>query len=505
MRTRTIAYALGLTLLAGCTSLPPLFNQAPAIMANGQAELRLQTQVRPGGPMTQALVNPYGPADVHHVTLTLFKLNGTTEIPLKDAQGQALAMSLTQAQLSRPVAFSKLWRHTTYRVKARAYADAEETRLISKGGAEGQIDIAVADDDRPAVATLSVTLIDRVFDGAATAPAIAFTPGTVTSSAARQIGLSGAFVTTLAGSPGEGGFTDTGGPASTARFSYPNSIDVDAAGNLYVLEEGNHAVRMITPEGRVSTLAGSGQSGTQDGIGRAASFQRPTDVAVTPSGALFVTESSRGVIRKLTPGEAGWTVTTFATGLAYPHGLAVDAAGTLYVAEILKDRIVTISPEGTVTPFAGTRGGLQDGDLAIAMFRGPFGVEVDAGGNVYVADSNNHCIRKISREGVVSTLAGSRTAGYRDGVGADAQFNLPFDLEVDAWGNVYVADGVNGAIRQITPQGKVTTLVGGVGRGYQDGPGAIAEFAYPTDLVVDASGRLYVPDSGNHVIRRVLP
>ena len=321
-----------------------------------------------------------------------------------------------------------------------------------------------------------------------------------------------AAVSTLAGSITPGSADGTGAAAS---FKYPSGVAVDASGNLYVADGGNHEIRKITPTGVVTTLAGSITPGSADGTGAAASFYWPGGVAVDASGNVYVADGSNQKIRKITP---TGVVTTLAgsitpgnadgTGAAAsfnnPTGVAVDASGNVYVADNVNHEIRKITPTGVVTTLAGSiTPGSADGTGAAASFNNPTGVAVDASGNVYVADTYNQKIRKITPAGVVTTLAGRNTPGSADGTGAAAQFNYPTDVAVDASGNVYVVDENNHGIRKITPAGVVTTLAGSITPGSADGTGAAASFYYPADVAVDASGNVYVTDSFNHKIRKI--
>jgi len=187
-----------------------------------------------------------------------------------------------------------------------------------------------------------------------------------------------------------------------------------------------------------------------------------------------------------------------------PYGVAAAEDGTLYVADAGdNNRIRRIGSDGMVTTLAGFAEGFADGDGTAARFNTPSGLALDRAGNLYVADTGNHAIRKVTPLGMVSTVAGTGIAGFRDGAGTQAQFNGPIGVAVDAHGNVYVADTYNDRIRRIDPQGQVSTLAGGDRPGNLDGVGAAARFDTPTALAVDTQGIVWVADTRNNAIRRV--
>ncbi len=317
-------------------------------------------------------------------------------------------------------------------------------------------------------------------------------------------------VETFAGN-GTLGFAD--GTGDVARFYQPTGVALDASGNVYVADAENHRIRKITPAGTVSTLAGNGTSGFVNGTGTAAQFASPRGVALDASGNVYVADGVNHCIRKITPtGEVTTLAGSGAYGFAdgdgaaaqfyFPKGLAVDASGTVYVADDINHRIRKITPTGTVSTLAGSTSGSADGDGVAAQFHNPRGVAVDASGNVYVADAGNHRIRKITPTGTVSTLAGS-TVGFGEGIGSNARFSSPAGLAVDALGNVYVADDENERVRKITSDGTVSTLAGGFVPGFTDGEGTDAQFRSPTGIALDASGNVYVADRHNHSIRKI--
>ena len=318
-------------------------------------------------------------------------------------------------------------------------------------------------------------------------------------------------VTTLAGSTA--GFAD--GTGSAARFHDPRGVAVDSSGTVYVVDNANHRIRKITPAGVVTTLAGSGVAGFADGTGSAAKFYWPEGVAVDSSGTVYVADNANQRIRKITPTGvvttlAGSGVAGFADGTGTaarfngPVSVAVDSSGTVYVADTGNHRIRKITPAGVVTTLAGSGvAGFADGTGGVAQFNQPRGVAVESSGTVYIADHYNNRVRKITSAGVVTTLAGSSTQGFVDGTGSAAQFSGPYGVIVNSSGTVYVADYYNNRIRRITPAGVVTTLAGsGVG-GFADGTDSAAQFNSPIGVAVDSSGTVYVGDTSNQRIRKI--
>jgi sugar lactone lactonase YvrE len=323
----------------------------------------------------------------------------------------------------------------------------------------------------------------------------------------------GAVVSTLAGTVGSPGGADGPGPA--ASFSRPNGVAVDAAGTLYVADTYSQRIRKITPAGVVSTLAGSGSQGSTNGSGTSASFYNPTGVAVDATGTVYVADQSNNLVRKITPAGVVSTLagsgaqssangTGTAASFSAPADVAVDAAGTLYVTEYLSHQVRKITPAGVVSTLAGSgTQGSANGPGPNASFSNPGGLAVDATGTVYVADQGNNLVRKITPAGVVSTLAGNGNPGSANGPGLSASFSNPVYVAVDAGGTVYVTDYRNHLVRRISPAGVVSTLAGSGSPGSTDGPGTSARFNNPSGVAVDAGGTVYVADQGNWTIRVV--
>jgi sugar lactone lactonase YvrE len=320
-------------------------------------------------------------------------------------------------------------------------------------------------------------------------------------------------VTILAGLLGIDGSQD--GSLTPPEFNTPAGTAVDVNGNLFIADRGNNTVREISASGDVTTLAGTaGTAGFQNGAN--ATFSSPSAVAVDGAGNVYVADTTNNAIRKIAP---GGVVSTFAGGVALlpasnpaaasqvnsPQGIAVDGSGNVYVANSGPNisSILKIAANGTVALLAGsTTQGFADGTGGAAQFHTPCGIALDGTGNVYVADSGNDTIRKISSTGQVTTVAGIvGTAGAADGPVAVAQFKLPTSVAVDTAGDIFVSDNQNQTIREIS-QGAVTTIAGyAASSGTADGWGPAAQFESPGGLSIDSSGNLYLSDFLSDTIR----
>lgn len=324
--------------------------------------------------------------------------------------------------------------------------------------------------------------------------------------------LKGQLVTTYTGTFSRG---DVDGSLSEARFYDPTGVVFDGSGNLFVVDAYNHKIRKITPAGIVSTFAGTGTIGSADGTGTAASFNYPWGIAIDASNNLFVTDGHNNKIRKIT---ASGVVTTFAGsgtvgsadgwGASFnnPYGIAVDNLGNVYVADLDNHKIRKINPSGYVTTLAGsgTAGSLDATGLE-ASFNKPTGIAVDASRNLYVVEEFSYKIRKITPLGVVSTFVGSGTDGTDDGIGTSARFGVSFGICIDNSSNLYVSDYSHCTIRKVAQSGLVVTIAGTGELGYVDGIGRAAGFSLPAGMTLDASGNLYIAELYRHRIRKLAP
>ncbi|MGA3129614.1 MAG: NHL repeat-containing protein [Terracidiphilus sp.] len=309
--------------------------------------------------------------------------------------------------------------------------------------------------------------------------------------------------------------------AAAANFSLTTGIATDSTGAVYVANSHNTILK-ITHAGVVMTFAGKPDvRGNADGIGSAARFFYPIGIATDGVANVYVADKVSNTIRKITPmgavttlaGTAGVTGHADGTGgnasFSSPVGVATDSLGNIYVADSGNNTIRKVTPTGVVTTIAGLAGvsGELDGIGAAARFTAPYSLATDSAGNLFVAEMSSHIIRKITLAGVVTTLAGKAgEAGHADGVGADATFSSPHGVATDKAGNVYVADSGNNTIREVTPTGVVTTIAGLAGAGDSgefDGIGAAATFLQPMAIATDSAGNVLVLEADN--IRRVAP
>jgi sugar lactone lactonase YvrE len=318
-------------------------------------------------------------------------------------------------------------------------------------------------------------------------------------------------VTTLAGA-GYSGVED--GAPLEASFSDPFGVALDRLGNLFVADGGDgNRIRRITPAGNVDTIAGQ-EEGFADGAAPQSRFNTPSGLAIDPSGNIIIADTSNNRIRKI---DARGRVSTLAgsgeAGLEDgpaneaqfdgPLGVAVDGEGNVYVADTYNDAIRRISADGAVKTIAGGVAGYLDGPAVDALFDTPAGVAVDDEGNIFVADTGNDAIRKITPRGDVLTFAGGGP-GREDGQGAQAGFDRPLGIVATHDGFLFVTEEGTGRIRRITPEAQVTTFAGS-SPGFADATGRRAQLNRPSAVAIDREGNLYVADTQNYLIRKITP
>jgi sugar lactone lactonase YvrE len=315
-------------------------------------------------------------------------------------------------------------------------------------------------------------------------------------------------ITTIAGS-GAGAFSGDGGPARAAKLSFPTGVAVDSRGNVYIADRINDRVRKVTPGGTITTFAGTGETGfTNDGEpATTAELNKPEDVAVDWRGNVYIADTGNQRIRRVSP---DGTITTFAgsgrygfsgdrgpatkASLAEPIAVAVDRRGNVYIGDWRNSRVRKVSG-GRITTLAGTgrRGFSGDGGPATkAQLKEAHAVTVDAKGNVYIADGPR--VRKVSPDGTINTIAG-----------AAGELTFPEGVAVDAKGNVYISDFGDNQVKKVSRSGKLTTIAGTIRMGFagDGGPALLARLSHPAGIAIDAKGNIFVADFGNSRVRRI--
>ena len=305
----------------------------------------------------------------------------------------------------------------------------------------------------------------------------------------------------------------TPAPGVSASIGKPGGISTDAAGNVYFTSD--NCVFRLDQNGVLTRIGGNSRRGYSGdgGLATAAQFdlgsslnKAPAGVAVDGSGNVYIADSGNGRIGRISP--AG-IITTIRSQLGQPAGVAVDSVGNLYIADTNSNRILRITPAGIVSVIAGGSFGYSgDGGPAVsATLSGPYGVAIDNAGNLYIADLGNNCIRKVTPAGIISTVAGNGIYGYSGdgGQATSAQLRNPTGVAVDSVGNLYMADSDNNRIRKVTPAGIISTVAGNGISGFSgDGSQAMgAQLAYPFGVAVDGAGNLYIADLGNLRVREV--
>lgn len=331
-------------------------------------------------------------------------------------------------------------------------------------------------------------------------------------------------IVTLSGN-GTAGYGGDGLPAAAAMLHSPFGVATDTAGNVYIADRGNHRVRKINTAGIMATLAGNGTGGYSGDGGPAtdAALNSPTGMATDRQGNCYIADLANHCIRKVTtsgtisticgngaPGNSGDGGPATAAQLNAPRGVAVDTAGILYIADQANNRVRCIGTDGIITTLAGTGTAGYSGDggpAHAAQLHGPYGVAADRQGNVYIADVDNQRIRKVSPDGTIHTVAGNGTGGYSGdwGPATAAALYEPIGVAVDTAGTLYIADGWNARIRIVAPSGTIHTLAGNGVAGYSgDGGGPEhAQLHHPYGVAVSVAGGVYIADHTNHRVRHI--
>jgi trimeric autotransporter adhesin len=319
------------------------------------------------------------------------------------------------------------------------------------------------------------------------------------------------------------GYSGDGGPAISAQLNNgPGGIAADGVGNIYVADLYNNRIRKVSPAGIITTFAGGGTGG--DGkLAASAILSLPRGVVVDPAGNVYLSSLDR--VQKVTPDGIITTVAGGgasspgdggpATGAALsPAGIALDGAGDIFIGDTTSALVRKVSPEGIITTVAGNTRALSgysgDGGLATnAQLQGPFGIAVDADGNLYIADLDNFRIRAVSPGGIITTLVGNGTNGYSGdgGPALGAQLGFPAGVALDRSGRLYIADSGNSRIRQVSPAGIISTVAGNGIYAYSGdgGQAARAQLIDPGGVAVDSNGNVYVADARNSRVRKVSP
>jgi sugar lactone lactonase YvrE len=324
---------------------------------------------------------------------------------------------------------------------------------------------------------------------------------------------------------GNTGYTDSTGDPKLAEFNHPWGLTFDGFGNLYIADHVNCAIRKISVAGTISTFAGTTSNGFSGDGGPAsmATMSGPTSVTADPAGNLYIADAGNNRIRKVsttgiittiagndTSGYAGDGGPATAAKFYKPMGISADISGNLFIADSGNNVVRKIDGAGIITTYAGngTPGYTGDGGPAIsASLSGPVGVTWDHWGNLYITEAGNHVVRKVSVTGIITTFAGTGTAGFGgDGAAATAaQLSSPNSVTFDTSGNVYISDEQNHRIRKVTNDGIIHTIagIGIVGYSGDGGPAINAQLFRPMGLAVDVQGRIFIADYINSVVRKI--
>jgi len=334
-------------------------------------------------------------------------------------------------------------------------------------------------------------------------------------------------ISTVAGT-GSAGFAGDGGAATAAQLKFPAGVAFDAAGNLYIADSFNSRIRKVDTSGNISTIAGTGDFGYFGDTNAAtkAGMNRPYSLAIDKSGNIYIADTYNDAVRKITVSSG--VMSTFAgtsqqglggdggaaTGalLDTPTGLVFDSAGNLYIVDTGNDRIRKVGTDGNISTFAGSGSSAFSGDggpAASAGLNSPQGIAIDNAGNLFIADTFNHRVRKITPDGTISTVAGNGngTQAGDGGPATQASLYYPKGLAVDRSGNLFISDWLNSRVRVVTTDGTIWTAAGNGSFDYygDGGPATGAALRFPWGLAVDSTSNVYIADDENSVIRKLTP
>ena len=333
-------------------------------------------------------------------------------------------------------------------------------------------------------------------------------------------------ISLVAGTASTSGFTGDSGQALGAELQAPSGVWVDSNHNIYIVDKDNDRIRMVSSSGVINTVAGSSTSDTYAGDGgkaTQASLNLPNGIAFDSAGNMYIADTGNNVVRKV---NASGIISTVAgnnysaysgdggpatsASLSEPTGLAFDAAGNLYIADSNNSCIRIVTPDQNIHTFAGQCSyGLFEGDGGPAIqakLNKPYSVAADFQGNVYISDTENERIRVVTPDGIINTVAGTGTSGFKDGPALQAEFSSPYGIAVDASGSVYIVDRSNFRIRKLLPSGNVVTIAGNGSPTYSGNNVAAtsASLLFPQGVGLDPStGNVYIADSENQVVREL--
>lgn len=321
-------------------------------------------------------------------------------------------------------------------------------------------------------------------------------------------------VITIAGT-GKAGFGD--GQALQAKFNSISGIVFDKQGNIYVGDVKNARIRKLLATGKVETVAGSGTPGDKDGPALSAEFKNPVGLAIDLQGRIIISDTELHKVKRYDPktnmvetiagnGQEGDNVGSALTAqFNSPRGLAVNSKGEIFIADAQNNKIKKITTNGMVVLVAGTKtAGTQDGKASEAQFSLPSSLVFDSQGSLFITDATNNLIRKLDTKNIVTTVAGVPGGGYLDGPAISAKFRIPTGITIDQSGNLYISDFNNARIRKIDTQKNVTTIIGTGAFGYVDGPASKAQVGLVFALTISPNNELFFTESFNHVIRKYI-